>query len=134
MTHHASKPCPFKHNGKSANVSDSCCSFRFGYNAVCILAFAISPPFYGRLHEDMSPEEAVEFGLKLRDAIKQLRDDTVEASRGDTAAHTDPDDLRRGIHPDEWEFPVEPVLKEIEAVADWCEKIGRMRFGVRSGY
>ncbi len=136
MTHSESEPCPFKRNGRSADIADSCCSFRFGYDAACLMAFAVPPPFYLRIHDDISPEEAIEFGRKLRDAIKQLRDDTVAAGReADAADDADMDGvLGRGINASDWEFPVEPALKEIERAAAWCEKIGRMHFGVRSGY
>ena len=83
---------------------------------MCIMAFALPPPFFGRIHKEMSPEEAIEFGRRLRDAIKQLRDDTVEASKeADTAAKADPDDdTVKGIDASDWEFPIEPALKEIE--------------------
>jgi len=84
----------------------------------------------------MSPEEAIELGRKLRGAIKQVRDDTIKASReADTAVDLDPDYyMGKGINANDWEFPVEPALKQIEAAADWCEKVGQMQFGIRSGH
>ena len=90
------------------------------------------PPFFTRLHEDMSPEEVVKFAEGLRVAIKGLRDETAAENREpNIAAKAEPKDhMMKDPNANKREFPIEAELEEIEALANWCEKIGRMHFGV----
>jgi hypothetical protein len=132
MTHQKPDPCPFKDDGHPIGVFGSCCSFRGNVAALYLLALGLGWLAPG-LYTDKTPEEAITFAARLREAIERLRETMNAAAQ---RANQPVDDLFTSgtvkVPDVGWEFPIGQGVDAIEAVARWYDKIGQMGFGVHA--
>ncbi len=134
QTHPDGAPCPFHPAALASEIFSGCCWLR-GKVAAHELDALNEQRLATRMFDDMTPNEALDFGGELRAAALRLE-----------AQHRDDDARPRGAgwngcwdatrRETVWRSysTFEEALAEIRLAADWYEKVGAMNYGVHAWF
>lgn len=133
LTHREDEPCPFKDDDFPIGPMGACCWLR-GKAAARELEALGETALYGRMHESMTAEEALEFARDLLHEAEALEHDYRGKPKPRGAGWNGRwnDALKEvawGMH-----STFEGALASIREAARWYEKVGRLGYGVHAWF